>query len=184
MSHDAIEAHEEVGELAMILSVIMGLASGVAAVAFWKKAIPGWVACSRRPRRSRCSSTRAFRAVRSTTRRSGRRVWRSRLRLGAGGVRHTRGAGRSSVPVRHSRAAERHDPLRRGRDGNPARAGVAGGRFRARPASGSPGPPDRAGLHPPRSTNPRPIPMSRRRRWAGFPDSRRPSVWPAIPPAR
>lgn len=43
VSHDAIEAHEEFAELAMIVSVVVGLASAGALAAFWKRALPGWV---------------------------------------------------------------------------------------------------------------------------------------------
>lgn len=43
VSHDAIEVHEEFAELAMIVSVIVAAASAGALVAFWKRALPGWV---------------------------------------------------------------------------------------------------------------------------------------------
>jgi len=43
VSHDAIEVHEEFAELAMIVSVIVGLGSVGALVGFWKRALPGWV---------------------------------------------------------------------------------------------------------------------------------------------
>ena len=43
VSHDAIEAHEEFAEVAMFVAVAVGLASAAALVAFWKRAVPGWV---------------------------------------------------------------------------------------------------------------------------------------------
>ncbi|MDX1566149.1 MAG: hypothetical protein R3223_00015 [Longimicrobiales bacterium] len=43
VSHDAIEVHEEFAELAMIVAVVVGLGSAGALVAFWKRALPGWV---------------------------------------------------------------------------------------------------------------------------------------------
>lgn len=42
VSHDAIEVHEETGELAMIVSIIAGLFSGAALLVYRNREIPGW----------------------------------------------------------------------------------------------------------------------------------------------
>lgn len=43
VSHDAIEVHEETGQLAMIVSVILGLLSGVALLLFRRDGLPRWL---------------------------------------------------------------------------------------------------------------------------------------------
>lgn len=43
VSHDAIEAHEETGELAMLVSVVMGVLSGAGFFVFRVRSVPGWL---------------------------------------------------------------------------------------------------------------------------------------------
>lgn len=43
VSHDAIEVHEETGELAMIVSVVAGLFSGAVLLIYRSRPIPSWV---------------------------------------------------------------------------------------------------------------------------------------------
>lgn len=42
VSHDAIEAHEETGELAMIVSIVAGLFSGGVLLVYRNRPLPGW----------------------------------------------------------------------------------------------------------------------------------------------